>query len=72
MKRYKVVGVQPFEGHAPGETFDGGLTEGQEEFGIGIGAIKIVSADVAHDKRINPDTADTKPKPKTAKRKRKG
>lgn len=51
-KRYKVTGTQAFEGHAPGETFDGGLTEGQEQFGLSINAIKVVSTDVASDKRI--------------------
>lgn len=59
MKRYKVIGEQPFEGHAPGESFDGGLTDGQETFGLSIGAIKIVSTDVAHDQRLAQNKAGT-------------
>ena len=51
--RYKVIGSQPVLGNKnPGETFDGPIDPGVEEFLLGIGAIKIVSHDVEHDKRL--------------------
>lgn len=60
MKRYKVIGSQAVLGdHLPGETFDADLADDQEEFLIGVGAIKVVSTDVKSDKRINPDDTST-------------
>lgn len=40
-KRYKVVGAQPVLGNAPGSTFEAVLDAAQEEFLVGIGALKV-------------------------------
>lgn len=54
MKRYTVTGDQPVLGDKmPGETFDAVLPEDQERFLVGINAIKVISTDVAADKRIH-------------------
>lgn len=61
MKRYTVTGTQPVLGDKmPGETFDGVIPEGEEQFLLGIGAIKIISNDVASDKRIAPESSSDK------------
>jgi len=52
MKRYSVTGDQPVLDTPPGATFDAELPEDQEGFLISIGAIKVVSNDPKHDKRI--------------------
>ena len=42
MKKYKVVGEAPVLDHAPGETFEAELDGAQEEFLVGIGALKVI------------------------------
>jgi hypothetical protein len=57
-KRYKVTGTQPvLDNRMPGEMFTATIAEGQEQFLIGIGALKIV------------DSNPTKPAKRTAKKK---
>jgi hypothetical protein len=51
-KRYSVTGDQPVLDTLPGETFEAEIPADQEEFLISIGAIRVVSNDPKHDKRI--------------------
>jgi hypothetical protein len=59
MKRYEVTGTQPVLGDKmPGEKFDANMDEGQERFLLSIGAIKVISQDVAHDQRFAQNKAE--------------
>lgn len=40
MGKYKVVGVQPVDGHAPGTVFEAEYDEAKEERLIALGAIE--------------------------------
>lgn len=61
MKRYQNTGTQPIlDNRMPGETWDGVVPEGVEQFLLGIGALKIISTDVAADKRIHSKKSDKK------------
>lgn len=54
MKRFKVIGSEPVLGDKqPGETFDAALPEDQESFLVRIGAIKVISSDIAADQRLS-------------------
>lgn len=53
MKRYEVTGTQPvLDNRMPGEKFNADIDPGQEQFLLGIGAIKIISQDAESDKRL--------------------
>ena len=64
LKRYKVTGVQPVEGHAPGESFDADLGDDKEKFLLGIGAVRVVSNDPTSDKRMASDAPKSRGKKK--------
>lgn len=52
-KRYEVTGTQPvLDNRMPGEKFNADIDPGQEQFLIGIGALRIISHDAEHDQRF--------------------
>lgn len=64
MERYQNVGTQPILGdRMPGDIWDGTIPEGQKQFLLGIGALKIISHDVQADQRIK-TTKTARPKKK--------
>lgn len=65
MERYQNVGTQPIlDNRMPGEIWNGTIPEGQKQFLVGIGALKVISTDVGADDRLKPSNkrASTKKK----------
>lgn len=54
---YKVTGTRPFDGHAPGETFNDDIDTARERRAVARGAIRVVKRDSDNAKTEERDDA---------------